>query len=263
MKQERILNQTVAMGSLILVNQTFSYNAEASTSALVSVNSRDTSVTMTHEAATMLNALMKQIKGWSKIRAVSGFRTKERQQEIWDENLAAKGEAYTNTYVAVPGHSEHHAGLAVDLGLKRTMFQVKSRPFLYEGICKEFRKEMAKFGFVERYPKGKEEITGIGHEPWHFRYVGVPHAVIMEEMNFALEEYLDFLRQYERGIRCFEYKKQGVHVVISFVRASAEETVSFEREENIPYTVSGNNIDGFIITEYVGMVAKEQEQQIA
>ena len=87
------------------------------------------------------------------------------------------------------------------MGLKRKMLQRKASPFLYDGICKEFRREMAAYGFVERYPKGKEEITGIGHEPWHFRYVGVPHARFMEERNITLGEYLELLRQYERGTR--------------------------------------------------------------
>lgn len=263
MKTQCILNGSVAQGSLILVNHMSPNKAEVDADTLVSVNKREPLVSLTHEAATMLNALMEQINGWSKIRINSGFRSKERQQEIWEEMLETKGEAYTKQYVAVPGHSEHETGLAVDLGLRRNMFQLKSAPFLYDGICKKFRKEMAKFGFIERYPKGKEEVTGIGHEPWHFRYVGVPHAMIMEEKGFTLEEYIAFLREYERGSKGFEYRGNGIHVCISFVKQSEEESQIIEVDEEIPFCVSGNNVDGFIITEYVSEMGANKQLQIA
>ncbi len=60
-------------------------------------------------------------------------------------------------------------------------------------ICQTFREKAAKYGFILRYPAGKEHITGIGHEPWHFRYVGVPHAEIMASEGLTLVEYTDFL----------------------------------------------------------------------
>lgn len=52
----------------------------------------------------------------------------------------------------------------------------------------------AEYGFVERYPKGKESITGIDYEPWHYRYVGKEHAQRMNELNMCLEEYVAFLK---------------------------------------------------------------------
>lgn len=68
---------------------------------------------------------------------------------------------------------------------------VNARPaFPYEGVCQMFRERAAEFGFVERYPAGKEPITGIAHEPWHFRYVSPPHARAMVRRGLVLEEYL-------------------------------------------------------------------------
>ena len=62
-------------------------------------------------------------------------------------------------------------------------------------MCGAFRKLAACYGFVLRYPVGKESITGIAHEPWHFRYVGTPHARFMTDQCLVLEEYVELLRQ--------------------------------------------------------------------
>ena len=60
----------------------------------------------------------------------------------------------------------------------------------YEGICQRFRELAPLYGFIERYPANKEAVTGIAHEPWHFRYVGRPHAQRMTDLGLTLEEYL-------------------------------------------------------------------------
>ena len=105
------------------------------------------------------------------------------------QSLLENGEEFTNKFVARPGHSEHQTGLAIDLGLKQPDIDFLRPNFPYEGICQTFRELAADYGFIERYPVGKEAITGIAHEPWHFRYVGVPHAKIMVDHNWTLEEY--------------------------------------------------------------------------
>lgn len=60
-------------------------------------------------------------------------------------------------------------------------------------ICDEFRKAAPDYGFIQRYAKNKEEITGISHEPWHFRYVGYPHSRIIKDNGFSFEEYTEFI----------------------------------------------------------------------
>ena len=89
--------------------------------------------------------------------------------------------------VEAPGYSEHHTGLAVDFNDVEDDFrETEAYTWLQE--------HAAEYGFVERYPKGKESITGIDYEPWHYRYVGKEHAQRMNELNMCLEEYVAFLK---------------------------------------------------------------------
>lgn len=117
---------------------------------------------------------MAELDGWRYITAVSGWRSQEEQREIYLQSLLENGEEFTNQFVASPGHSEHQTGLAIDLGLKQPDIDFLRPYFPYKGICQTFRELSTDYGFIERYQAGKEAITGIAHEPWHFRYVGVP-----------------------------------------------------------------------------------------
>ena len=64
------------------------------------------------------------------------------------------------------------------------------------GECSWLNQNCYQYGFVVRFPEDKEELTGIDYEPWHFRYVGIPHAYMMTKNNLCLEEYISFLKQY-------------------------------------------------------------------
>ena len=100
------------------------------------------------------------------------------------------------TSVAKPHCSEHQSGLAVDLARDQPEIDPLCPEFPTYGICGLFRKRAAAFGFIERYPRGKESVTKIGYEPWHFRYVGFPHSVLIQRNGLCLEEYLTQLKQY-------------------------------------------------------------------
>ena len=91
---------------------------------------------------------------------------------------------------ARPGCSEHETGLAIDLGENVPELDFIRPSFPDTGICGTFRARAAEFGFILRYPKGKEAVTGIGWEPCHFRYVGVPFAREIADRGLTLEEYL-------------------------------------------------------------------------
>ncbi|MEY8333936.1 M15 family metallopeptidase [Lachnospiraceae bacterium 47-T17] len=149
-----------------------------------------TNVLLERQAAYALERLMEQIDGWRAIVPVSGWRSKEEQEQIWADSLRENGMEFTETYVALPGHSEHESGLAIDLGLKKDVVDFIRPDFPYDGICGTFRALAPDYGFIERYPEGKEEVTGIGHEPWHFRYIGTPHARLLTETGLVLEEYV-------------------------------------------------------------------------
>ena len=109
---------------------------------------------------------------------------------IYTDSLRENGPEFTAKFVAMPGHSEHLTGLAIDLGLRQPKIDFIRPAFPYEGICQKFRELAPAYGFIERYPKGKEHITGIAHEPWHFRYVGTPYSETMAFKGMTLEEYL-------------------------------------------------------------------------
>ena len=204
-------------------------------------------ILMERYVAYALQALIKKLNAYGKIVPVSGFRTQQEQQKIWDDALKQHGLIYTQKYVAIPGCSEHQTGLAIDVGQAVTELDFICPEFPYEGICQKFREKAPRYGFVERYGKEKENVTKIGWEPWHFRYVGVPHARFMKEHAICLEEYIELIRQYPYPEKALEIKGEEWTASVSYLRQSTEE-MFVTLPEDILYQVSGNNVDGFILT---------------
>lgn len=248
MKTITLHRESIHRGNLILVNQKYGYQ-EDTTVQLDPVLDGWNDVCLCHNAVVLLNQLMTEIGGWNYIVPVSGWRSLEEQQNIWDDSLAENGLSFTQTYVAVPGHSEHQTGLAIDLGLKKTQIDFIRPEFPYKGICQTFRERAVEYGFVERYPKEKEWITKIGHEPWHFRYVGFPHAEIMEKRGFVLEEYIDYIRQFRNGETPCLFTKDRQQIAISFIEAEQDQTKAVI-DDSMNSTISGNNVDGWILTQW-------------
>lgn len=122
----------------------------------------------------------------------SGYRSKEYQQSVWDECLALHGLEHTKKFVAKPGFSEHQTGLAADFLLYENGKFYEDQKMKNHPVLKVVNDNAYKFGFIIRYPKGKESITGYGYEPWHLRYVDdVEVAKYIFEHNLCLEEYLE------------------------------------------------------------------------
>ncbi len=122
-----------------------------------------------------------------RIVAVSAYRDYNYQNELFNYYVEEKGLDYALDCSAKPGHSEHQTGLAVDV-------EGENKDYDNFEDTKEFSwmKENAhRFGFILRYPKGKEHITGFKYEPWHYRYVGIDAAYEIYEKNITLEEYLN------------------------------------------------------------------------
>ena len=122
----------------------------------------------------------------------SGYRSVSDQKRMWDEYLEAYGEDYVYEYVAEPGHSEHHTGLALDACLIENGVPVHGidEAFERQGTWDVIHSYLAKHGFVLRYPYGAEDVTGFAYEPWHFRYVGKADAKAIMSQDITLEDYL-------------------------------------------------------------------------
>ncbi|WZY01404.1 M15 family metallopeptidase [Bacillus sp. FSL W7-1360] len=135
------------------------------------------------EAARALEQLFAAAEGeHHQLYAVSGFRTFASQKELYDREVEKQGK--DQDLAAVPGHSEHQTGLAIDIATNGPTAGFGSSP---EGIW--VAENAHHYGFVIRYPEGKEEITGYRYEPWHLRYVGEKVANDLIKYDYTLEEY--------------------------------------------------------------------------
>ena len=196
-------------------------------------------------AATALCRGLESLSALGRIVPVSGYRSRREQEQIYRESLEENGPEFTGRYVALPDRSEHQTGYAIDLGEGGKELDFIRPSFPEEGICGRFRQEAARFGFILRYPAEKEELTGIAHEPWHFRYVGYPHSMIMEEQGLVLEEYTDFLRKQPKGVY---WERHNNRIEVRYIEA-VEETMRVELPKDSElYSVSGDNQNGLILT---------------
>lgn len=122
--------------------------------------------------------------------AISGYRSYQRQQEIFSTHVEKYGLEYASQVSAKPGCSEHQTGLAMDISLPSLSYKLlpdfgdtKEGQWLAKNACH--------FGFILRYPADKVHITGYTYEPWHFRYVGVPLATHLTKCHFVMEEIIE------------------------------------------------------------------------
>lgn len=127
---------------------------------------------------------------------ISAYRSISKQTSLYNnkvDRLVAQGksrdEALTAAAaeVAIPGTSEHNLGLAVD-------FNSTEQSFENTKACKWLKENAERYGFVNRFPKDKQDLTKIIYEPWHYRFVTVEHAARMNELNMCLEEYVPYLQ---------------------------------------------------------------------
>lgn len=122
-----------------------------------------------------------------------GYRTAKEQQRILDDKVMAfiregysksRAKRLAEKWVAIPGTSEHQLGIAVDINADK---EKSSNEEVYEWLAEN----AYKYGFILRYPQGKEDITGTAYEPWHYRYVGEEAAEEIFNRQICFEEYFD------------------------------------------------------------------------
>ena len=157
----------------------------------------------------------------------SAYRTLEDQEDL-------------NSSVQ-PGYSDHHTGYCVAI-------QYSDRSALESDHW--FYQNCHKYGFVVRYPEGKESITGVSDYRHCFRYVGVAHATYMYENDLCMEEYINLLQNTynSSATRLSITAADGISYEVYYVLASGEELTTLDVPSNYSYTVSGDNRSGFIVT---------------
>ncbi|MCM3118647.1 VanY-A/VanY-F/VanY-M family D-Ala-D-Ala carboxypeptidase [Neobacillus sp. MER 74] len=231
----------VFQGNLLLVNNGFPVHPESIKSDVVNLsthkemtkgygllaNEIKLSADVAHKFSEMIAAAEKD--GVHHFSINSGFRDFDEQSVLYQE--------MGSDYALPAGHSEHNLGLSLDVG--STQMKMDVAP---EGRWIE--KNAWKYGFIIRYPKDKTAITGIQYEPWHIRYVGLPHSAIMKEKNFSLEEYLDFLKEQKAIITTIHGEKYE----ITYYPVSKDTTIHVP--SNLSWDLSGNNMDGVIVTVF-------------
>ena len=249
----RNMNESeISKGALVLVNGGHPWST-ADAPDLVSIYDnkdtsyfvRDMNVLIDRSVMTPLNELMRafyEATGIDNVNIVSGYRSYDEQQNLYNTSVREDGAAHAAMFVAQPGCSEHHTGLAVDFAIYYDDTGA-SDDFDGSGAYGWMTDTGWQYGFILRYPESKSTVTNIGHEPWHYRYVGAVHAFYMKEQDLCLEEYISLL---------YQYPYDGDHLNIECLGKSYEIYYCPGTAVYVPgqgvYTVSGNNIDGFIVT---------------
>jgi D-alanyl-D-alanine carboxypeptidase len=140
-------------------------------------------------AATALENLFQAAKDEGiYLLGVSGYRDYNYQKKLYDNAVMNSGKEYADKYTAKPGTSEHQTGLTMDILSEN--YQILDDGFDNTDAYMWVEKNCSKYGFIIRYPKDKENITGYSYEPWHLRYVGKKVAEEIMKNKITLEEYI-------------------------------------------------------------------------
>ena len=163
----------------------------------------------------------------------------------------------TSTLVAKPGYSEHETGYAMDFSLFEDGISAD-----YDGTGEYdwINQNCAHYGFILRYPENKTDLTEIRYESWHYRYVGQPHAYYMQQNDLCLEEYTETLKDYSVDNPLEITNWDGKVYQIYYVPAEAGDSTYVMVPPDQEYTVSGNNVDGFIITVDTGVTNLDEAE---
>lgn len=254
MKRVSVDNVETYHGDLILVNKDYScrYNGEHLVSLLDSPNRKyditDGSVTLDEKVVPYFERMMSDfynLYGPTDIMVACGFRSMEMQAELFEEEIEEVGEEEAEKLVAPPGYSEHQTGLVFDL----TLNVPGEGGIRYENVepYSWINNNCYQYGFIVRYPEGKEDITGYSYESWHFRYVGTPSAYYMTQNDLTLEEYLDLLHKTDASDPLKVSTIEGDYALF-YVPSSQYDETTLPVPDALEYTVSGDNDSGFIVT---------------
>ncbi len=233
----------IYQGDLILVNRENVYRFPSDTSNLVSVylnklstyGVKDAELSLDKHVIEQFNALLQAHYNATydtDIIVIRGYRSKEEQASL----------SAANADTPAAGYTELHTGLSFCLGLSPQGY------YNTEGDHAWVQNNMPAYGFILRYPEGKDAVTGEKASTYQFRYVGVPHAVYITENNLTLEEYLESLKGYTFGKKTLKLQIGDSQYEVYYTPADATGDTTVYVPANGSYTISGNNSDGFIVT---------------
>ena len=171
----------------------------------------------------------------------TAYRSESDQQKLYANNPSA---------YAKPGYSEYHTGndVAIKINPSTSIDNDEDGKWITENCYR--------YGFIRRYPDSKVSITGENESKYitkQFRYVGYVHAYYMNKQNYCLEEYLEFLRENTSASDHLSIRTDnGTQYEIYYVPASGGDLTTVSVPSNCGYTVSGDNVGGFIVTVALG-----------
>lgn len=173
-----VIDGVTYIDGILIVNKTYSLP-------------KDYNYGLTNETLKAFNKMKKAAANDNiSLEIASGFRSYEEQKVLYKEYAAEHGKKEADTFSARAGYSEHQSGLAIDVnGADFSMIGQEDMKWL--------KKHCAEYGFIIRFPKGKESITGYSYEPWHIRFVGKNNAKEITKQNICLEEYLGITSEYQ------------------------------------------------------------------
>ena len=135
-----------------------------------------------------MNAAMREVDGFRAMYLKSAYRSYRTQKTMYTNRLK-KNKGKDDGWVSMPGASDHQTGLGCDVVPKNWRDKAMNDKMMQEPECQWMAEHCQEFGFIIRYPDGKQEYTEINTEPWHLRYVGIPVAAYIMENGLCLEEF--------------------------------------------------------------------------
>ena len=229
-------NADLSVGDLLLVNGNHYYNP-ASAPDLVTIDGTQgspkayvvayPSYKLNATALDAFNSMLKTyygISGDATVKISSAYRTAEDQKN----------------YSTPVGHSDHHTGHCLALRTAQGGY-LEDDHWIYQNGYR--------YGFIQRYPNGKADKTGVSDYEYCIRYVGIPHATYISQNGLCLEEYVELLRSTYTGNNHLQITDHnGARYEVYYVPASASETTTIKVPSNYAFKISGDNVSGFIVT---------------
>ncbi len=260
MKKATVTRKQITSGALILVSELVgrAYNFENAGELITLYGNKSSSYKIAssklslnkeafYAAEEMFNAYNEETKN-NDYQITRAYRTEAEQEKLTLANQSRSESCISSK----PLYSEHHTGYAFDLNvfsggksysLENAAVDNEIYAWIYENAHE--------YGFILRYEKGKENLTGMAYDGGHFRYVGKGHAAYMKEHGLSLEEYVALLYRHPHDGKHLTFEYGGVKYDVCFVAFSGgEEEKEVLINADLSYVISGENSDGVIITQF-------------